>query len=86
MCRTIMCYRQIVWADMSRPVMCYRWADIVHDSLSRFVIADRAMQLNESRFSQNGGCGYVLQPSCMRHPDYDPFDKNTLVDIEMDTQ
>lgn len=30
------------------------------------------MQLNQSRFRLNGGCGYVLRPDEMFRPDYDP--------------
>lgn len=43
---------------------------------------DRAMQINEGRFLLNGSCGYVLQPKCMRHPNYDPYDKTTLKDVQ----
>jgi len=42
------------------------------------VIADRSMQLNEGLFMMNNRCGYVLQPDCMRHPAYDPYDKQSL--------
>ena len=41
------------------------------------------MHLNQGRFRQNGGCGYVLKPEVMRRPnpgDIDshiyPFDPN----------
>lgn len=30
------------------------------------------MQLNQSRFRLNGGCGYVLRPDEMFRADYDP--------------
>ncbi|XP_013410429.1 1-phosphatidylinositol 4,5-bisphosphate phosphodiesterase gamma-1-like [Lingula anatina] len=40
------------------------------------------MQLNEGKFKQNGKCGYILQPEIMRHIDYDPFDKRTLVNVD----
>ncbi|XP_013381403.1 1-phosphatidylinositol 4,5-bisphosphate phosphodiesterase gamma-1 [Lingula anatina] len=43
---------------------------------------DRSMQLNEGKFKQNGKCGYILQPEIMRHIDYDPFDKRTLVNVD----
>ncbi|XP_052817570.1 1-phosphatidylinositol 4,5-bisphosphate phosphodiesterase gamma-1-like isoform X4 [Mya arenaria] len=39
---------------------------------------DRSMQLNQGRFLQNGMCGYVLQPECMRSEDYSPFDKKSI--------
>ncbi|XP_043208508.1 1-phosphatidylinositol 4,5-bisphosphate phosphodiesterase gamma-1-like [Amphibalanus amphitrite] len=39
---------------------------------------DRAMQLNQARFMQNGGCGYVLKPAFMHGESFDPFDKTTL--------
>jgi len=41
-------------------------------------VADRSMQLNEGLFMMNNRCGYVLQPECMRHPAYDPYDKDSL--------
>lgn len=40
------------------------------------------MQLNEGRFAMNGRCGYVLQPECMRNPKYNPFDKQTLANVD----
>lgn len=46
------------------------------------LLLDRSMQLNEGRFAMNGRCGYVLQPECMRNSKYNPFDKQTLVNIE----
>ncbi|XP_037072934.1 LOW QUALITY PROTEIN: 1-phosphatidylinositol 4,5-bisphosphate phosphodiesterase gamma-1-like, partial [Pollicipes pollicipes] len=39
---------------------------------------DRPMQLNQARFMQNGGCGYVLRPAFMQGDEFDPFDKSTL--------
>ncbi|XP_053401760.1 1-phosphatidylinositol 4,5-bisphosphate phosphodiesterase gamma-1-like isoform X4 [Mercenaria mercenaria] len=39
---------------------------------------DRSMQLNQGRFLQNGMCGFVLQPDCMRAEDFSPFDKKSL--------
>ena len=48
-------------------------------SLSPCILfADRSMQLNEGLFMMNNRCGYVLQPECMRHPAYDPYDKLSL--------
>ena len=40
------------------------------------------MQLNDGRFMQNGRCGYILQPECMRHLEFDPFNKKTFVGVE----
>ena len=40
------------------------------------------MQLNEARFLQNGKCGYVLQPDCLRDPAHNPFDKSVLSGVE----
>jgi len=42
---------------------------------------DRAMQLNQGLFKQNGGRGYVLQPECMRHDIYHPFHRPTVSKI-----
>ncbi|KAB7496009.1 1-phosphatidylinositol 4,5-bisphosphate phosphodiesterase gamma-1 [Armadillidium nasatum] len=39
---------------------------------------DRAMQVNEGRFLQNGRCGYVLRPKFQFDPNYDPSDIDTL--------
>ncbi|KAF8790535.1 1-phosphatidylinositol 4 like protein [Argiope bruennichi] len=44
--------------------------------------ADRAMQLNQARFLQNGKCGYVLRPKCMFDDNFDPYDRSTLQDVE----
>lgn len=34
---------------------------------------DKAMQLNQARFSQNGFCGYVLKPELLLDPNFDIF-------------
>lgn len=39
---------------------------------------DRSMQLNQGRFLRNGNCGYLLQPSSMKIPVFNPYDKATL--------
>jgi phosphatidylinositol phospholipase C gamma-1 len=44
--------------------------------------ADKAMQLNQAKFRQNGSCGYLLKPDFMFRDDFDPYDKNTLVGVE----
>lgn len=31
-------------------------------------ISDNFMFLNQGKFRQNGGCGYVLKPKAMRNP------------------
>ena len=35
-----------------------------------------------SKFVQNGQCGYVLQPQCFLDPNYHPFQKHTLSDVD----
>jgi len=45
---------------------------------------DRGMQLNQGRFLQNGGCGYVLRPECMlldRPAQFDPYNKASLTNV-----
>jgi hypothetical protein len=44
--------------------------------------ADKAMQLNQAKFRQNGSCGYLLKPEFMFREEFDPYDKNTLVGVE----
>lgn len=43
--------------------------------------ADKAMQLNHSKFRQNGNCGYVLRPDFMFADDYDPFSPSSVSNI-----
>ncbi|GIZ03789.1 1-phosphatidylinositol 4,5-bisphosphate phosphodiesterase gamma-1 [Caerostris extrusa] len=43
--------------------------------------ADRAMQLNQARFLQNGNCGYILKPKCMFDDNFDPYNRSTLQEI-----
>lgn len=44
---------------------------------------DRAMQLNQAKFLlQNGGCGYLLRPEYMFSPNFDPYEPNTLENVE----
>lgn len=40
------------------------------------------MQINQGLFAQNGRCGYLLQPECMRQESYNPYDKKCLKDVE----
>ncbi|XP_037042281.1 1-phosphatidylinositol 4,5-bisphosphate phosphodiesterase gamma-1 [Bradysia coprophila] len=46
---------------------------------------DKPMQLNEAKFRDNGGCGYILKPKFMLNERFDPNDSNTLVDVEEKT-
>ncbi|XP_071536476.1 1-phosphatidylinositol 4,5-bisphosphate phosphodiesterase gamma-1 isoform X2 [Panulirus ornatus] len=39
---------------------------------------DKAMQLNEGLFLQNGRCGYVLRPDCQHDLNYDPSNPETF--------
>lgn len=43
---------------------------------------DRGMHLNMGRFSMNGQCGFVAQPDCMLHEDFDPYSVHTMKDVE----
>lgn len=43
-----------------------------------FQTGDKAMQLNQAKFMQNGSCGFVLRPDFMFRPDYNPQDPSTL--------
>ncbi|XP_062501636.1 1-phosphatidylinositol 4,5-bisphosphate phosphodiesterase gamma-1-like isoform X2 [Corticium candelabrum] len=43
---------------------------------------DKPMQLNYGRFLSNGGCGYVLQPECMRDPAFDPAKRESVNLVE----
>ena len=40
------------------------------------------MQLNQGRFLQNGGCGYVLKPPFMLHANFNPYSKELPPDVE----
>lgn len=46
-----------------------------------FQTGDKPMQLNQSKFRDNGKCGYLLKPDFMLHDDFDPNDKKTLVGV-----
>ncbi|CAB0003270.1 unnamed protein product [Nesidiocoris tenuis] len=43
-----------------------------------FQTPDKAMQMNQSKFRLNGGCGYVLKPEVMFRTGYDPTDPSCL--------
>lgn len=43
---------------------------------------DRPMQLNQAKFRDNGNCGYLLKPNFMFRDEFDPNDKNTLIDVD----
>lgn len=46
-----------------------------------FQTPDKPMQLNQAKFRDNGGCGYLLKPDFMFRDEFDPTDPNTLVDV-----
>ncbi|XP_074617747.1 1-phosphatidylinositol 4,5-bisphosphate phosphodiesterase gamma-1-like [Acropora palmata] len=37
---------------------------------------DRAMQMNHGKFLDNGRCGYVLQPECLRHDSFEIYKRD----------
>ena len=39
---------------------------------------DKPMQINESKFRENGNCGYLLRPDFMFQDDFDPHDRKSL--------
>ena len=39
---------------------------------------DKPMQLNQAKFMQNGGCGYILRPEYMFQPNYSPTEPSTV--------
>lgn len=43
---------------------------------------DKPMQLNQAKFRDNGNCGYLLKPNFMFRDEFDPCDKNTLIDVD----
>lgn len=43
---------------------------------------DKAMQLNQAKFRENGNCGYILKPEFMFRDDFNPCDKNCLQETE----
>ena len=43
-----------------------------------FQTGDKPMQLNQAKFMQNGGCGYVLRPEYMFQPNYSPLEPSTI--------
>lgn len=42
---------------------------------------DRAMQLNEAKFRQNGKCGYLLRPEFMSSNNYHPYERSLIESI-----
>ncbi|XP_055327371.1 1-phosphatidylinositol 4,5-bisphosphate phosphodiesterase gamma-2-like [Paramacrobiotus metropolitanus] len=67
------------WAVMSAnydPVRA--WLAGVQMVALNYQKPDEPMQINQARFMDNGGCGYVLQPDYMRSDNYDPHDPRTL--------
>ncbi|XP_067651941.1 1-phosphatidylinositol 4,5-bisphosphate phosphodiesterase gamma-1-like isoform X2 [Haliotis asinina] len=43
---------------------------------------DKPMQLNQGWFRQNGKCGYVLKPMCMREAYFNPYDLRTMTSVQ----
>jgi hypothetical protein len=43
---------------------------------------DKAMQLNQAKFLQNGSCGYVLKPNILLNPNFDVFKSENLKNVE----
>ena len=39
-----------------------------HEKYPSLVLLDDHMFLNQGKFRQNGGCGYILKPEVMRNP------------------
>ncbi|KAK2162254.1 hypothetical protein LSH36_101g04011 [Paralvinella palmiformis] len=57
------------------------WNCNIHMTALNYQTPDRAIQLNDGLFQQNGHCGYVLQPESVRKANYDPYDKQS-VDVQ----
>ncbi|XP_071036049.1 1-phosphatidylinositol 4,5-bisphosphate phosphodiesterase gamma-1 isoform X2 [Parasteatoda tepidariorum] len=58
------------------PMKC--WNSGVQMVALNYQTPDRAMQLNQARFLQNGRCGYVLRPECMFEDHFDPHDRSCV--------
>lgn len=43
---------------------------------------DKPMQLNQAKFRDNGGCGFVLKPEFMMRDEFDPNDVDTVVGVD----
>ncbi|XP_063989882.1 1-phosphatidylinositol 4,5-bisphosphate phosphodiesterase gamma-1 [Diachasmimorpha longicaudata] len=43
---------------------------------------DKAMQLNQAKFRENGNCGYVLKPEFMMQEGYYTYDKRTVRGVD----
>lgn len=39
---------------------------------------DKPMQINQGKFMDNGGCGYILKPEFLFKEDFDPNDTCTI--------
>lgn len=50
-----------------------------------FQTPDKAMQLNQAKFRDNGNCGYILKPDFMFRENFDPNDPNRLIGIDVKT-
>ncbi|XP_046736207.1 1-phosphatidylinositol 4,5-bisphosphate phosphodiesterase gamma-1 [Diprion similis] len=43
---------------------------------------DKPMQLNQAKFRENANCGYLLKPGFMFREDFNPYDRNTLNNVD----
>lgn len=55
------------------------WCCGVQMAALNYQTKDKPMQLNQARFAQNGGCGYVLKPDYLRSTGYNPFAKSKTI-------
>lgn len=62
------CYPDIMRVSSSNYDPQPMWNVGIQMVALNFQTADRSMQLNCGRFSDNGGCGYVLKPRFLRYP------------------
>jgi phosphatidylinositol phospholipase C gamma-1 len=58
------------------------WNSGVQMTALNYQTGDRAMQLNQGKFLQNGKCGYVLRPEFMMRDDFDPYENKPLEGVE----
>ncbi|XP_011505251.1 PREDICTED: 1-phosphatidylinositol 4,5-bisphosphate phosphodiesterase gamma-1 [Ceratosolen solmsi marchali] len=43
---------------------------------------DKPMQFNQAKFRENGNCGYLLKPDLIFHEDFNPYDRNSVTEVE----
>jgi len=58
------------------------WNFGVQMNALNYQTTDRYMQIERGTFLDNGSCGYVLQPSIFRDPQFNPFEPSTFQNIE----